>query len=55
MNENGLNAIGLNFDVILGLFFTKAMALLGLRIDLMMDLDLDDIYGFDIYLGPLMD
>ena len=55
MNGNGLNTIGLNVDVILVLFWTKAMALMGLSMDSMMDLDLDCIYGLDLYLGPLMD
>ena len=35
----------------LGCFGTKAMALMGLNMDPMVDLDLDCIYG----LGPLMD
>ena len=30
MNANGLNIIGLNLDVILRLFWTKTMALVGL-------------------------
>ena len=30
MNRNGLNTTELNMDVILGLFFTKTMALVGL-------------------------
>ena len=53
MNGNGLNTIGLNLDVVLGLFWTKAMMLVGLSMDSM--LDLDYIYGLDLYLRPLMD
>ena len=49
MNGNGLNTIGLNLDVVLGLFWTTAMALVGLSMDSMMDLDLNCIYGF----GPI--
>ena len=30
MNKNGLNTIGLNMDVTVGLFWTKTMALVGL-------------------------
>ena len=48
MNENGLNTIGLNLDIILGQFWTKAMALVGLSMDSMMDLDLDLTYTLDL-------
>ena len=52
MNENGLNTIELDLDVIIGLFWTKAMMLVDLSMDPMVDSDC--IYGFDIYLRPLM-
>ena len=55
MNGNGLNTIRLNLAIILGLFWAKAIALVGLSMDSMMDLDLDCIYGLDLYLGPFMD
>ena len=54
MNGNGLYIVGLNLDVILGLFWTKAMTLVGLSMD-SMDLDLDCNCSLDLYLGPLTD
>ena len=55
MNGNGLNTNILNLDVILRMFWIKATTLVGLSMDSMIDMDLDCIYGLDLYLGPLMD
>ena len=55
MNGMKLNTIELNLVVIFGLFWTKATVLVGLSMNSIMDLDLNCIYGFDLYLGPLMD
>ena len=46
MNENGLNTIGLNIDVVLGMFWTKTTTRWVMAMELMVDLYLDFIYGF---------
>ena len=53
--KNELNTNGLNIDNVLGLFWAKTITRWVVAIDLMVDLDLYCIYGFDMYFEPYMD